>query len=310
MPEIKPKRNLVTQNKLEFAIFQVFLFWVWLIPKRVIPFTGRSVGLLLFYLRVRRRVVEKNLEIAFGNSLSDGERRKICRNTYKNVGNTLLEFLLLYFIKPEELDKYITIEGLDTIHEAIAQDRGLVFAANHLGNWELFSAGLSVLGAPFHLYVGKQRNGLFDHSLNEIRQKFNVSTISKSKTAGIEMIKVLKKGGILAMAGDLNVPADKLFVDFFGMKASVGRGIPSFTVSQSARLFFVWTIRVSPLKHRGFVKEIRYESSGKADQDYHQVAQLLSNELEEKVRQHPDQYFWFNRRWKTRPQDEDESTPY
>jgi KDO2-lipid IV(A) lauroyltransferase len=118
------------------------------------------------------------------------------------------------------------------------------------------------------------------------------------------MIKALKNNNPLGMAGDLNVPHDNLFVDFFGKKAVVGQGLATFTIKRRAPLIFIWSVRVSPFRYKGYLKRIYYQLTGDEKTDLQHLAQLISTELEDKIRQHPHQYFWFNRRWKTRPPDD------
>jgi KDO2-lipid IV(A) lauroyltransferase len=196
------------------------------------------------------------------------------------------------------------------LKSAIAEGKGVVLAGNHFGNWELISAAISTQGAPIHIYAGKQRNSLFDNALNGIRQRFGTVTISKSKTATIEMMKVLKNNEVLGMAGDLNVPNNKLFIDFFGKKAAVGRGLASFALSRGTPLIFIWCVRTGPLQHVGRLCRVQYDPSGDKPTDLLMISQSLTRILEQKIREHPDQYFWFNKRWKTRPAEENGSDIY
>jgi len=258
----------------------------------------------LFYLGVRRKVVQKNLKIAFGSELTDETEKQLSKQIYRNSGTVLFEILLMKYISPENLGTHIQLEGLDILHEAIAEGKGVVIAGNHFGNWELISAAISTQGSPIYMYAGKQRNNLFDRVLNEIRQRFGTVTISKSKTATIEMMKVLKSKKVLGMAGDLNVPHNTLFVDFFGVPAAVGRGLVSFVLSRKTPLIFIWCIRTGPLQHKGFLSRIPYRLTGDKAVDLVTISQTLVHALEEKIREYPDQYFWFNKRWKTRPEHE------
>ena len=298
------------KDRIEFLLFQLFLLIVKLIPKSFLPPIGRCFGTLLFHLGVRRKVVQRNLEIAFGSELNLEERTRLSKKTYQNLGILLLEFLLLKHISPEGLSTYVKIEGLEILKSAIAEGKGVVLAGNHFGNWELVSAAISTLGVPIHIYAGRQRNNLFDAALNSIRHRFGTVTISKSKTATIDMVKVLKNKKVLGMAGDLNVPNNKLFINFFGKKAAVGRGLASLTLSRNTPLVFVWCVRTGPLQHVAHLCRVDYEPTGDKAADQLGISQSLTRILEQKIREYPDQYFWINKRWKTRPTDESGSDIY
>lgn len=293
-------------NYIEIILFYGLLIFIKVIPRYLIQIAGSHFGLLLYYTGVRRSVVGKNLQIAFKNDLSDIEVKKICRQTYKNVGTLIFEFLKLNFIPLHDIKSYMEIEGLENIDTALKAGKGVVLAGNHFGNWELLAATLAASGYPIHVYAGQQRNTLFDATLNKNRERFGMKTISKSKTATIEMIKVLKKNGLLVLAGDLNVPNKKQFVNFFNKKASIGQGLPLYTVKMGAPLFFLWSVRTGPFRHKGFVVPLDYSLTGVQSDDVSSVAQLISDKLEETIREYPDQYFWLNKRWKTRPLDENQ----
>jgi KDO2-lipid IV(A) lauroyltransferase len=49
---------------------------------------------------------------------------------------------------------------------------------------------------------------------------------------------------------------------------------------------------------------VAFEPTGNVDEDVRALTTELSRRLEEEVRVAPEQYFWFHKRWKTRPPDE------
>lgn len=292
------------QYRIEFAALRTVLLFVKIVPVRLIPIIYRFLGLFMYYTGVRKKVVDKNLSIAFDSTPGDKELRAIRKRTYINAAAVLMEFLYMGVMPKERIHDHISIEGLDVLEDALEEQRGVVVAGNHYGNWELLTGAISHAGYPLHIYSGMQKNRKVDDTMNGIRRRFGTVTISKSKKAAIEMLKVMKSNQLLGMAGDLNVPHDNLFVDFFGVRAVVGQGLASFTLKRKAPLLFIWSVRTGEMKYKGFVKRIHYQISGDEKEDMASIAQSISSELEDVIRQSPDQYFWFNRRWKTRPPEE------
>jgi len=295
---------------IEFLIFKILLFIIKILPKKAVALLGRSFGMFCYYIGLRRKVVGINLSIAFKNQLNKKEENLLTKKIYKNIGSIMFEVLLLNFISSENLDKYIEIEGKEIFEEAINEGRGVVMAGSHFGNWELLSAGINHFIKPFYAYTGLQKNQLFDKSLNQIRTKFGMVAVSKSKTATRDLMKALKNKEIIGILGDLNVPNESLFVDFFDKKASMGVGLPAFTVSKKAPLIFTSIVRTGLLKHKGKIVRIPYTLCGDNDKDIQTVAQLISSEIEKNIKDYPDHYFWFNRRWKTRPPEEKNESVY
>ncbi|MDH5559295.1 MAG: hypothetical protein OEY59_00400 [Deltaproteobacteria bacterium] len=294
----------------EFAVFKFLLGTVNIFPELWVAGMGRSFGSLCYQLGIRKAVVKKNLEIAFKGKLSNQEEEDLIKKIYRNIGSVLFEVLLLNFINPKQLHQYLEFEGREIFQNALAEGKGVVMAGSHFGHWELLSAGINTFIHPFYGYAGKQKNSLFDDSLNKIRQRFGMNTISKSKTATKEMMRALKDKQILGILGDLNVPHDNLFVDFFGKKAAMGTGLAIFTIKREAPLIFTSIVRTGPLTHRGIIKRIDYELTGDTEKDVQNVAQKISDEIENNIRQYPDHYFWVNRRWKTRPPEEKDQPVY
>jgi KDO2-lipid IV(A) lauroyltransferase len=48
-------------------------------------------------------------------------------------------------------------------------------------------------------------------------------------------------------------------------------------------------------------RRVKFETTGNLDEDVRSLTAELSRRLEEEVRIAPEQYFWFHKRWKTRP---------
>ena len=287
---------------IEYLFFLTILYSFYLFPPGAVSYIGKKFGQLCFALGIRKKVVQKNLEVAFKETHSNQERNLITKKVYENAGMVLFEFLKMQSMSNDQITDCIEIEGLQKLDDALKKSRGVVLAGCHYGNWELLSAGTSQLGKAIHGYAGKQKNLLVDRGINKIRQKFGMRTISKAKNAPREMIKVLKNNEILAIGGDLNVPHDNLFVDFFGKPAAVGKGQVSFAVKLDSPLLFFWNERISTFRYKGHIEVLEYSKTGNLELDINAATRAIFDRLEQIIQLHPDHYFWFNRRWKTRPE--------
>ncbi len=116
------------------------------------------------------------------------------------------------------------------------------------------------------------------------------------------MVSALKRKEILSLAGDLNVPSTDIFVNYFGKKAAMGQGVPMMVSRFKIPLVLSWCERVAPFRYKGYFKRLDYQLTGDIKKDQAAIGQLFSTELEKVIRKLPTQYFWFNRRWKTRPE--------
>ena len=296
----------VCRNFLEYVIFLLLFNLIKIIPLFLIPKLGSGIGLLVYITKLRKAVVLKNLEIAFHDTKSRDEIKSICKSVYKNLGQTLLEVLLMYWIKPAHLHRFIELEGSKILKDALNEGKGAIVVTGHFGNWELQSAALSTFVEPMYGYAGRQQNLFFDQKINQIRKKFDMQPITKSKSSTREMLKVILEKKLLGIIADLNVPADHLFVEFFNKPASIGAGIAHFTLRKQSPLFFAYTKRIGPLKHKSKIVKLDYEITGNREANILSISQSYMNHLETVIKKNPELYFWVNKRWKTRPENDHE----
>lgn len=266
---------------------------------------GRGLGRFLWSIGLRRRVVDRNLELTFGTEKNAQELEQLSLACYQNMGSHLFEFLKMASFEPNQLDQLVSLEGAEDLKAAIAEGKGVVIAGSHFGHWELLSAAISRFVYPVAAYAGKQTNEQVDQLINQIRTRYGLKAITKSPRSNREMLQTIKDQGVLGLLGDLNVPHKFLFVDFFGLKAAAGPGLGRFVVKAKCPLFFIWITREGPAQHKGHITRLPYELTGDTEADTATIAQMYFSQLEDKIRQHPDHYFWFNRRFKTRPPEEE-----
>jgi KDO2-lipid IV(A) lauroyltransferase len=124
---------------------------------------------------------------------------------------------------------------------------------------------------------------------------------------------VLKRGGLLCFAADQDAGRHGVFVDFLGRAASTPSGPVELALRTGAPIVFGLIFR------RGSVRGIDHhlvridpplfvEEKGSREETVRHHVQHLSNRLSAGILEQPDQWFWFHRRWKTRPPGEEPAT--
>ncbi|OGG94582.1 MAG: hypothetical protein A2527_05190 [Candidatus Lambdaproteobacteria bacterium RIFOXYD2_FULL_50_16] len=292
-------------RRVEWALFKVCYNTARMVCWEDAARIGRGFGLFLFYTGLRRPVVERNLEIAFPEA-SHAWRYRTARACYANMGSHLMEFLALSKLRPEDLGQLVDIEGGEELKAALAQGRGVIMAGSHFGHWELLTATMSTFIHPLSAYAGRQANLQVDQAINQLRAKFKALPIGKSETSNREMLQCIKDKGVLGLLGDLNVPHKHLFIDFFGIKAAAGLGLGGFVEKFKQPLFYAWITRESAYRHKAHFRQLDYSLTGDKEADRAAIVQLYFKALQAEIEARPDHYFWFNRRFKTRPSSEDE----
>jgi KDO2-lipid IV(A) lauroyltransferase len=113
------------------------------------------------------------------------------------------------------------------------------------------------------------------------------------------ILKALAANQAVGILVDQNSATDAgVFVDFFGLKACAGVGFAKLAARSGAAVipgFAVW----EESEHR-YVLRFRPPVAMTGDAAYD--TQAVQSALEQAIREHPDQWLWMHRRWKTRPE--------
>ena len=99
------------------------------------------------------------------------------------------------------------------------------------------------------------------------------------------------------MESDQDAKNSGIFVEFFGMKASTHKGAALFHLKSKAPIIFV-TLHMESTNE--YFLNIQPIITNK-ESDIESITISYTRLLENIIIKHPEQYFWFHRRWKTKP---------
>ena len=91
--------------------------------------------LIYYVVRYRRKVVDKNLLIAFPQHTAT-ERKRIARDFYHQFCNTIVEIIYGYRCSDEEMRERVVFENTEEVNRLVEQAGGGIFMLAHMGNWE------------------------------------------------------------------------------------------------------------------------------------------------------------------------------
>jgi KDO2-lipid IV(A) lauroyltransferase len=189
--------------------------------------------------------------------------------------------------------------GAETVawHKEVTQGRGSIIVTGHVGNWEVAGALLAAAGLSMAAVVKRQRNPAFDARLRETRRRAGIEPIYM-QDANTRIPQALREGKTVALVADQDAGRRGVFVPFLGRPASTFRGPARLALSQNVPLFFGAAVRMDA--GYGSVLEL-VDVPPLGDGQEVELTRRWVAHLEALIRRHPEQYFWFHRRWKTRP---------
>jgi KDO2-lipid IV(A) lauroyltransferase len=244
-----------------------------------------------------RRVGLANLDLAYGDSLTRAEKRRILRGAVDNMAIVAAEFSRLPYFAARRFEGLVAVQGL----EHLDPQRGGLCISGHIGNWEFMAPVLAAQGLRLAEVVRPLDVAALDRYVEGTREAGGVRTIPKDQ-AGEELLALLKEGWFTGILVDQSPRDNGIPTTFFGHTCWSTIGPAMIAAKAQAPVYFVtllrqrdyrYVLRVHPPLPLVFTGAIR--------QDLFANTQIIQDAFEELVRAHPDQWLWPHRRWKQRP---------
>lgn len=243
----------------------------------------------------------KNLALAYPEK-TEAERRSIARGMWDNLGRMAGEFVHLDRIWQynmwEPAKSRIETTGVSNFVAMRIDDKpALVFTA-HLANWELPAIAAAAQGLDSAVLFRAPDNTFFADLLFGARSQVMGNLVAASHVAVFELAAVLDQGKHLGILVDQARKGGPI-VQFFGRPCTTNP-----TIARLARLYEcpVHGVRVIRLPEGRFriqcTPALNLPRDGKGKIDVDGSMQMITSVVEGWVREHPEQWTWFYRRWR------------
>jgi KDO2-lipid IV(A) lauroyltransferase len=297
-------RRHAPRHRVEYALARTLEGAVASLPEGMADAFGRRLGAAVYRMGIRRGTVEANLRLAFPEA-TDEWRDEIARGAYEHLGRESAAMLRLSKLNPQAVIDRTVTRGWDELNEALAEGNGCILATGHYGNWEIAAATVASRGIPIAAIVRRQGNLLVDGRLDDTRRRLGVETVSQ-REAPSRIPRVLRRNGVVGIVADQDARRAGIFVPFFGVPASTHRGPALFALRFNAPVFACVARRLPGPGVRYEVSGTRVPvpRTGDLEADVRTLTAELAARLEASIREAPEQYFWFHRRWKSKPPSE------
>jgi KDO2-lipid IV(A) lauroyltransferase len=231
------------------------------------------------------------------------------RRTFRHAGSMALWTLSTLHRRPQELRHGIAIEGADNLRalaRACRRGEGTVVTTGHLGNWELFARVGSTL-VPTTMVGRRLRSPIADRLVQGARSSSGGRVIYQDAELR-DFVRELRSGRGLAILPDQDVPRlAGVFVPWFG--------VPAYTPSGPAALALLTGVAVQPMflfrRGKRWVLHCgprrRFARTSDRERDVHEITAWAMAYEEALVRRFPHQWVWWHPRWRTTPQDREQS---
>ena len=274
-----------------------------LIPFQMGQFLGKMLGTAIALIPLRRASVSlDNIQKCFGDIMETDELKKLNRRVLLHFGQMLFEVPHILRLNHRNLNRYVVFENKKNLDKAIQKGKGVFLLTGHFGNWELMSAAVTLVYGNTSIVVRPVDFPPLDRFLNNLRSMFGTEIISK-KRGMRRIMTALKEKKMIGILLDQNVAwYEGVFVKFLGRWACTNKGLALMAIKTGTPVIPVFPVRQKDGRYRIiFENEIKFIRTDDMTADVEDNTALFSGIIENYIRKYPDHWFWFHRRWKTRP---------
>lgn len=267
-----------------------------LLPLGLVVRFAKTLAFIAWWLTPKyRRLVFKNLSIAFGDTFSPAQKLKIGRDHFAGLAANIAAGACLAKVPAHRLTEWVTIEGLEHLREAQAKGKGVIGLLAHLGNWELL-ARLSpgVFLCPCGSVYQSLSNKYVDAWVRRARATEGLELFER-KEGFHGAMNLLRRGGIVGVLADQHAGDAGLWCPLFKRLASTSPLVATMALRTGAAVLGIalytepkgkWRLVIRPEVQPGERETAAFTSK-------------LNFELEAMIRRAPADWLWSHNRWKT-----------
>ena len=287
------------KHLIEYGVLRAFGVLTNALPHRLALAVAWLVAVLGYAIsRSAMRRTQRRIRQVLGPDVSDSEVRRIAWVAWRNLCFNGAEAMRIPSLTVGWVKKMVEHSDIHLVHENMKDGRGLILAVPHMGNWELAGVGMQLVGLSIMIIVRKQSNPLTDAYLNRMRKYTGVEAFVRGPHALSGVIRGLKQGKVLAILPDVHAKVNFMPVRFLGGQAQTPAGMALFARVAGVPIIPASVRRIGWTRHelKGF-PPIWPDPSLDEKADWQRMTQYVMDCFDRAVREHPEQYFWFNKRW-------------
>ncbi len=247
------------------------------------------------------RIGQANLRAAF----PDAEPAWIAatlRGAWENLGRVAGEYVhlgRLWDFDPDHPNAgRIETDAAPLFYRLLDDGQPALCFAAHLGNWELPAVAAAAHGLPSAAVYRMPNNRAIAAEIERVRTPLMGQLIRTRAQAPLAMAAALQNGTHLGMLVDQRLSRG-VDVTFFGQRCKANP-----TLARLARLFDCPVVGVRVVRLPG--RRFRVDATGplalprdpQGKVDVPAATQAITEVIEGWIREHPDQWLWFHRRWR------------
>lgn len=264
-------------------------------PLPVSRWMARILAFIVNSFKVTKtsEVIRLNLEISL-SELSNQEREQVNRAAVRNELMSYFEFFTIWGSSNQKnLKRVHRVIGEDLLHDAIAQNKGLVLIVPHFGTWEIMNAYIAQFTSMTIMYK-PVKNQAADQFVRAARSREQAHLVPTDESGVRQIFKALKQGGTTVILPDHTPNIGGEYIPYFGVPLATSNLSAKLIQKTKARALFLYALRNTDDGFDIFIETVDEKIySGNANQG----TQVIINSIENLIRRHPEHYHWSYKRF-------------
>jgi len=186
----------------------------------------------------------------------------------------------------------LQVKGREHLDRAMMENKGLIIATAHLGNWELSGLGLSLMGYPITTIAGEQLNDGWSESVKEWKREHGIRVLSPKRSLR-HLYRDLRSGRIVVLHMDGDLYSNGIPLTFLGKAVHMPRGPAHLSRITGSPICFAFCMR----RQRDRLEIVVREPfpPPRSEQEEIDITKKLGSEIEECILAEPAQWCIFRR---------------
>ncbi len=297
----------MNRGEAKFRIYTTLQRGIAALPEPVALGVARVVGEVLFEVqREDRAMVEKNLRRVLGAEETDqAALERWARQSFRAYARYWVEGARLGNISAEEVERRTLVHGLHYLRDGLAAGNGAILALPHVGSWEFGGAFLATQDMPMTSVMERiEPPELFDFFVAQ-RAAMGLTVVPLDGSSGSSVISTLRRGGLVGLLSDRDLPGTGVEVEFFGETTTMPPGPATLALRTGAPLMTAAVYSGPGADHRAIVEPpLDTTRHGSLRSDVSRLTQQIATRFEGLIRRAPEQWHVFQPLW---PSDRSES---
>lgn len=265
-------------------------------PLSVSRWIARILALIVNIFKVSKTsdVIRLNLEISL-SELSTQERERITRAAIRNELMSYFEFFSIWGSSNQKnIERVHKVIGEDLLHDALAQNKGLVLIVPHFGTWEIMNAYVAQFTSMTIMYK-PVKNQAADQFVRAARSREQANLVPTDESGVRQIFKALKQGGTTVILPDHTPNVGGEYIPYFGVPLATSNLSAKLIQKNKARALFLYALRN---ENAGFDIHIEAIDEEIYQGDANQGTGIIINTIENLIQRHPEHYHWSYKRFR------------